>query len=91
MLGETVFITPCDTRMRIIGTLAESEMTGEDLARETKVAYSTVMDHMDVLEQLGIVGTLLKRERGRRRIFFKLAEDPLEKIEELFAENKSAP
>jgi DNA-binding transcriptional ArsR family regulator len=75
--------------MKIIGTLAEREMTGEELARETKVAYSTIMDHMDVLEQLGLVGSLLKREGGRRRLFFRLTEDPLEKLEALFVESTS--
>ena len=42
------------------------------------------MDHMDFLERLGVVKTTLKRDGGRRRIYFRLSEDPLEGIEELF-------
>lgn len=84
-MGEAVIISPCDTRMKIIGALAKREMTSEELARETGVAYSTIMDHMDVLERLGIVVSHLKRNGGRRRIYFKLNENPLELIDQILA------
>ena len=85
-LGSMVLVTPCDTRTRIVGALAEKELTSEEITQETGVAYSTVMDHLDVLERLGIVSTLLKRNGGRRRIYFQLNEDPLGRIDRLFAE-----
>jgi DNA-binding transcriptional ArsR family regulator len=83
-LGQTVLISPCDTRMKIIAALADGELTSEQITRETGVTYSTVMDHMDFLERLGLVKTSLKRDGGRRRMHFSLSEDPLEGIEELF-------
>ncbi len=83
-MGQTVLISPCDTRMKILAALAEGDLTSEEITRETGVTYSTVMDHMDFLERLGVVKTTLKRDGGRRRIYFGLNEDPLEGIEELF-------
>ena len=83
-MGQTVLISPCDTRMKILAALANGEFTSEEIAKETGASYSTVMDHMDFLERLGVVKTLLKREGGRRRIHFTLNEDPLDGIEELF-------
>lgn len=91
-LGAAVLISPCDTRMKILAALAEGELTGEDLQQETGVSYSAVMDHMELLERLGVVAASLKRdgEGGRRRICFSLKEDPLEGIEELFVTKRSA-
>lgn len=83
-IGQTVLISQCDTRMKILAALANGELTSEKITRETGVAYSTVMDHMDCLERLGVVKTTLRRAGGRRRIHFSLNEDPLEGIEELF-------
>jgi len=83
-MGKTVLISPCDTRMKILAALAEGELTSEEITRETGVTYSTVMDHMDFLERLGVVKTALRRDGGRRRIHFSLSDDPLEGIEELF-------
>jgi DNA-binding transcriptional ArsR family regulator len=83
-MGQTVLISPCDTRMKILAALADGELTSEEITRQTGVTYSTVMDHMDFLERLGVVKTSLKRDGGRRRIHFGLSEDPLEGIEELF-------
>lgn len=84
-LGDTVLITPCDTRMKIVGALSRGPLTSEEIMREASVSYSTVMDHLDFLEKLGVVTTCLKRDGGRRRIHFCLNENPLESIEELFA------
>lgn len=91
-LGHTVLISPCDTRMKILAALAEGELTGEDLQQETGVSYSAVMDHMELLERLGVVATSLKRDEdgGRRRICFSLKDDPLEGIEELFVTKRSS-
>ncbi len=83
-MGRTVIITPCDTRMKIVSALTSGEMTSEELVARTGVSYSTVMDHMDFLERLGVVTSFLKREGGRRRIHFSLTDDPLKRIEELF-------
>ena len=83
-LGQTVLISPCDTRMKILAALANGALTSDEITKETGVSYSTVMDHMDFLERLGVVGTTLKRDGGRRRMYFSLNEDPLEGIEELF-------
>jgi DNA-binding transcriptional ArsR family regulator len=83
-MGQAVLIGQCDTRMKILAALADAELTSEQITRETGVAYSTVMDHMDCLERLGVVKTSLRRAGGRRRIHFSLKEDPLEGIEELF-------
>jgi DNA-binding transcriptional ArsR family regulator len=83
-MGQAVLISPCDTRMKILAALADGELTSEEITRQTGVTYSTVMDHMDFLERLGVVKTSLKRDGGRRRIHFGLSEDPLEGIEELF-------
>jgi DNA-binding transcriptional ArsR family regulator len=70
-------ITPCDTRVKIIRALCESDKTAEDLSNDIGASYSTVMDHMDLLEKVGLVEAYLKRggeEYGRRRICFRLAE-----------------
>ena len=83
-MGQTVLISPCDTRMKILAALADGELTSDEITRQTGVTYSTVMDHMDFLERLGVVKTSLKRDGGRRRIHFGLSDDPLEGIEELF-------
>jgi len=64
--------------VRILQSLSESDRTADDLSRETGAAYSTVMDHMDLLEKLGIVEAYLKKgeeEMGRRKICFKLVEN----------------
>ncbi len=91
-IGQTILISPCDTRMKILAALEDGELTSEELVQETGVSYSTVMDHMDFLERLGVVKTLLKREGdgGRRRIYFGLNEDPLEEIEELFVAKRAS-
>jgi len=83
-IGQTVLISPCDTRMKILAALAKGELTSEEITKQTGVSYSTVMDHMDCLEKLGVVETSLKRDGGRRRMYFSLNEDPLEGIEQLF-------
>ncbi len=84
-MGQTVLISPCGTRMRILEALSKGPMTGEELVGEIDVSYSCVMDHMDFFEKLGIVKATLKRNgAGRRRICFNLSEDPLEGIEQLF-------
>jgi len=89
-LGQTVLISPCDTRMKILEVLSKGSFTGEELARKIRVSYSAVMDHLDFLETLGIVKTALKRNGGgRRRIYFHLSENPLEGIEELFMTAKN--
>ncbi len=85
-LGQTVFVSPCDTRMKILAALSMGELTPQQIAKETGLSYSCVMDHVDLLERLGIIKTTLRREKdeGRRRVYFSLNEDPLEGIEELF-------
>ena len=89
-IGQTVLISQCDTRMKILAALAQNALTGEELTRETGLSYSAVMDHMDCLERLGLVKVSLKRGEGeegkrKRRIFrFHLNENPLEGVEELF-------
>lgn len=89
-MGQTFLVCQCDTRTRILATLSKGAFTGEELARKIKVSYSSVMDHLDFLEKLGVVTTVLKREQGqRRRIYFQLNENPHEGIEELFATTKS--
>lgn len=88
-LGQTVLISQCDTRMKILEVLSKGTFTGEELARKVRVSYSAVMDHLDFLETLGLVKTTLKRNGGRRRrIYFHLNQNPLEGIEELFVTAK---
>lgn len=73
--GDYKLVTPCDTRVKIIQALSEADMAADDLAKETGASYSTIMDHMDLLERIGIVEAYLKKghpENGRRKIFFKL-------------------
>ena len=84
-MGQTVLISPCDTRMKILAALSKGALTSEGITEVTGVSYSCVMDHMDLLERLGVVRTSLKRDGGRRRIHFHLHENPLEGIGELFA------
>jgi DNA-binding transcriptional ArsR family regulator len=84
-VGQAVLITPCDTRIKILEALSDGELTSEAITEETGVSYSCVMDHLDLLERLGIVKATLKREgEKRRRILFHLSENPLEGIENLF-------
>ena len=74
-VGETKLITPCDTRVQILKSLSESEKSADDLSKETGASYSTVMDHMDLLEKVGVVEAFLKKggeSGGRRRIHFRL-------------------
>lgn len=79
-LSQIVLITPCDTRMQIIRVVAEKEKTAHEIAEATKTAYSTVMDHMDLLEKVGLVESFLKREGGRRRIYFRVREKLSEEV-----------
>ena len=89
-MGQTVLISPCDTRMKILEALSKGPLTSERLARKIGVSYSCVMDHMDLLETLGVVKALSERpDEGRRRIYFHLSENPLEGIEELFLTTKA--
>ena len=60
-LGEFKLLTPCDTRVRILESLSNSDKTADDLAKETGASYSTIMDHMDLLERIGIVEAYLKK------------------------------
>jgi len=84
-VGRAVLITPCDARTKILKALSNGELTSEAISEETGVSYSCVMDHLDLLEKLGVVNATLKREEGkRRRIHFHLSEDPLDGIENLF-------
>jgi predicted transcriptional regulator len=84
-MGQTVLISPCDTRMKVLEALSKKPLTSEEVARKINVSYSCVMDHMDFLERLGLVKATLERNGGgRRRIYFHLSEDPLGGIEELF-------
>ncbi len=77
-MGDFKLITPCDTRVRIIKTLAEGEMTADDIAKEIGASYSTVMDHMDLLEKAHLVESSLTKiygsNGGRRKISFRLIE-----------------
>ncbi len=74
-LGSHIFLTSCDTRLKIIQALASKEMNADEISSQVGAAYSTVMDHMDVLEKLNLVTSFLKRDEGRRRkIYFKLNE-----------------
>lgn len=86
-MGQTVLISPCDTRMKILAALSNGDLTSEEITQETHVSYSCVMDHMDLLERLGVVKTSLKRNGGRRRIYFHLSDDPMQGIEELFQQH----
>jgi predicted transcriptional regulator len=70
-------VTPCDTRVKIISSLSDREMTADDIAKRIGASYSTVMDHMDLLEKIGIVESFLRKvegENGRRKICFKLTK-----------------
>jgi predicted ArsR family transcriptional regulator len=88
-MGQTVLISPCDTRMKILKALSKGPLTSEELAQKIDVSYSCVMDHMDFFEKLGVVKAALGRNGGgRRRIYFHMSEDPLEAIEELFLTTK---
>ncbi len=83
-VGQAVLITPCDTRIKILQALSNGELTSEAIAEETGASYSCVMDHIDLLERLGVVKSILRRNGGRRRVYFHLSENPLENIETLF-------
>lgn len=84
-MGQTVLISPCGTRMKILEALSKRALTGEELANEMSVSYSCVMDHMEFFEKLGIVRvSRRKSEEGRRKIHFHLSENPMEGIQELF-------
>jgi predicted transcriptional regulator len=74
-VGDYKLITPCDTRVKIINSLDQREMTADDIANEIGASYSTVMDHMDLLEKIGIVESFIRKvegENGRRKIRFRL-------------------
>lgn len=74
--GQFKLITPCDTRVRILQSLSQREMTADDLSKDIGTSYSTIMDHMDLLEKAGMVQSFLRKGEGegRRRICFKLVE-----------------
>ena len=75
-IGDYKLVTPCDTRVKILQSLSQSDKTADDISKETGASYSTVMDHMDLLERIGIVETYLRKngsDNGRRRICFRLA------------------
>ena len=76
-VGEYKLVTPCDTRVKIINALAENEMTADDVAKVIGASYSTVMDHMDLLEKIGVVESFLRKiggENSRRKICFRLVQ-----------------
>ena len=75
-VDDMVLLTPCDTRVKIITALQHRPMSADELSKSVGSAYSTVMDHMDVLEKAGLVTPFLNRETGKRRIYFKLADKP---------------
>ncbi|MEE8113468.1 MAG: winged helix-turn-helix domain-containing protein, partial [Nitrososphaerales archaeon] len=79
-INKMLIVTPCDTRVKILQALSEAEMTAEEISGKVGSAYSTVMDHMDVLEKLEIVSSQLRRTEGKRRIAFSLREDLGESI-----------
>jgi predicted ArsR family transcriptional regulator len=83
-VGHAILISPCDTRMRILEALSNGGLTSEQISAEAGASYSCVMDHMDLLEELGVVKTMLKKNGGRRRVYFHLSENPIEGIERLF-------
>ena len=83
-VGQAVLITPCDTRIKILEAVSNGELTSEAIAEATGASYSCVMDHIDLLERLGVVKSVLRRNGSRRRVYFHLSEDPLEGIEKLF-------
>ena len=88
-LGHTVLVSPCDSRMKILEALSMGELTPQEIAKDTGLTYSCVMDHIDLLERLKIIKTTLRRKmdegkEGRRRVYFSLSEDPQQGIEELF-------
>lgn len=85
-MGNFMFLTPCDTRLKIIKAIATKEMNAEEISSKVGAAYSTVMDHMDVLEKLGLVTCFLKRGEGRRKIYFKLNDNPDQWVQTVFAE-----
>lgn len=87
-MGNSMFLTPCDTRLRIIRAIATKEMNADEISSKVGAAYSTVMDHMDVLEKLGLVICFLKRDEGRRKIYFKLNDSPDQWTQAVFAEPK---
>jgi predicted ArsR family transcriptional regulator len=71
-------VTPCDTRVKILRSLFESNKTADDLSKQVGASYSTIMDHMDLLERIGIVEAYLRKgdsETGRRKICFKLVSE----------------
>lgn len=78
-VGQYKLVTPCDTRVNIISCLEKKKaMTADDIAKEIGASYSTVMDHMDLLEKVGIVEPFLRKiegEVGRRKICFRLATE----------------
>lgn len=84
-VGQAVLITPCDTRIKILEALSNGELTSEAIAEATGASYSCVMDHVDLLERLGVVESVLRRTGSRRRVYFHLSENPLEGIERLFS------
>jgi predicted transcriptional regulator len=76
-VGDYKLVTPCDTRVQIIKSLSRKERTADELSKEIGASYSTIMDHMDLLEKVGLVESFLKKggtENGRRRICFRLSE-----------------
>ena len=76
-MGSYKLVTPCDTRVKILQSLSKIDKTADEIAKEIGSSYSTVMDHMDLLERIGIVEAYLKKgeaENGRRKIWFKLSE-----------------
>ena len=76
------------TRLKIIKAISEKEMSADEISSKVGAAYSTVMDHMDVLEKLGLVTCFLKRDEGRRKIYFKLNDSQDNWAETIFAEPK---
>jgi len=87
-MGNIVLFTSCDTRVKIINVLSGEEMTADELARSTGTAYSTIIDHMEILEKIGIVISFLKQRGGRRRIHFRLNEKASESVDKILRSNR---
>lgn len=66
---KTIQALAADTRLEILKSLAERRKMSSELARELDLAPSTIIEHLNILEDAELV---LRKETGRKWIYYEL-------------------
>jgi DNA-binding transcriptional ArsR family regulator len=68
---QTLKALAADTRLDILKSLGKRRKTPSELSKELKLATSTVVEHLDKLEDAGLIR---REETGHKWIYYNLTE-----------------